>query len=202
MSAVVNFLMKTRPQTARNGAFVRLSANHARPRNLVRKDKDFCDYQHGDSGTCQVCKNNNREDCVSNVSLTEAGMEDCLRSCDLKCVPLYFSDATLLMETKNVTIPSKALFGSPLSNGTTGRLVDCSNLILENESVCANANGSICLVEDFTRNTYYVSVVDKCAANGGIAMIIFGGTLLLFANDILYFFGYYLLTQLSYVRVF
>jgi hypothetical protein len=87
-----------------------------------------------------------------------------------------------------VTIPSKALFGSPLSNRTTGRLVDCSNLILENESVCANANGSICLVEDFTRNTYYVSdVVDKCAANGGIAMIIFGGTLLLYANDILAF---------------
>jgi hypothetical protein len=49
-------------------------------------------------------------------SLTEAGMEDCLRSCELKCVPLYFSAATLL-ET-NVTIPCKALFGSLLSNGT------------------------------------------------------------------------------------
>jgi hypothetical protein len=165
-----------------------------------QEGKDFCDYQHGDSGTCQVCKNNNREDCVSNVSLTEAGMEDCLRSCELKCVPLYFSDATLLMETKNVTIPSKALFGSPLSNGTTGRLVDCSNLILENESVCANANGAICLVEDFTRNTYYVSdVVEKCAANGGIAMIMFGGTLLLYANDILAFLW---LRNSSCVRVF
>jgi hypothetical protein len=132
------------------------------------------------------------------MSLTEAGMEDCRRPCHLKCVPLYFSDATLL-ETNVTTIPSKALFGSSLSNGTTGKLVDCSNLIRENESVCANANGSICLVEDFTRNTYYVSVVDKCAANGGIATIIFGRTLL-YANDILYFFGH-LLTQLI-VRVF
>jgi hypothetical protein len=41
MSAVVNFGMKTRPQTARIGAFVRLSANHARPRYLVRKERTF-----------------------------------------------------------------------------------------------------------------------------------------------------------------
>jgi hypothetical protein len=87
------------------------------------------------------------------------------------------------------------LFIVQWNNGTTGKLVDCSNLIRENESVCANANGAICLVEDFTRNTYYVSdVVEKCAANGGIATIIFGRTLL-YANDILNFFGH-LLTQL------
>lgn len=133
----------------------------------------FCDYENGDYGVCQECKDN-VEDCLKDESLSEFGKEECLL-CDLKCVPLHFSETLLFDVQDNKTIPSNALLGSPLSNGTTGKLVDCSNLILENESVCNNANGSICLVEDFTRNTYYVDVVNKCAANGGIATIFYGG---------------------------
>lgn len=167
-----DFLNESTTADCENRCFRPLAGESCSSNQPCQEGQDFCDYQDGDSGTCQKC-NGNREYCVNNVSLTEPGMEDCLRSCDLKCVPLHFSEATLL-ET-NVTVPSKALSGSPLSNGTIGKLVDCSNLILEDE-VCADANGSICLVDDYTRNTYYVSVVEKCAANGGVATIIFGGT--------------------------
>lgn len=139
----------------------------------------FCDYENGDSGSCRTCKDN-VEDCLTDSSLTpDFGKEECLL-CDLKCVPLHFSETMVDEEP----IPSNALLGSPLTNNTSGKLVDCTNLIHADETFCENATGSICLVEDYTRNTHYVDVVNKCANSGGVAVIMFGDFTPKTSNDV------------------
>lgn len=131
----------------------------------------YCDFpNHNATGTCQTCPDDVSE-CLKLESSSEFAMEECFQ-CDLKCVPLHFSETRV---GDNATIiPSNALLGSPSAN-VSGLLVDCTNLIHADESTCPDASdGAVCLVEDYTRNTYYLDVVNKCQASGGRAVLFYG----------------------------
>jgi len=155
------------------------------------------------TGTCQACFSNVTE-CITDASiLTPFGREDCASSCDLRCIPLHYSvvqeegeeledgTSSIVVESRNSTestsstttalveIDSQALYGS-ISKMASGPLVKCTNLIFDGETTCdddqddINVEGSICLAEDYTLNTNYLEVTQKCAALGGVAVILFG----------------------------
>lgn len=129
----------------------------------------FCDFADGDKGTCRGCKADIVE-CLSDDSiLNDLAREDCLM-CDIRvCVPLHFSETTV----DGIVTASNAMQGSP-SLEASGPVVDCSNLIYDDEETCEGAQNSVCLVNDSTKNTYYLDVVNKCFASGGIAAAFFG----------------------------
>ena len=127
----------------------------------------FCDYQDGESGTCRPCSNA-KTDCLAEELALE-GKEDCLMSCDLNCYPIDFTSAFVAGKEIN----SLPLLGSP-GLSASGPLVDCSNLIYEEETVCRGSKGSICLIQDETNDIYNFEMVLKCQENGGVAAILFG----------------------------
>ena len=139
-------------------------------------------------GTCKPCKEDIR-DCLDDPTIASPfGVEDCVL-CDVSvCVPLHFSVTTEVNgdgndDDMNMIIPSNALRGSPMAVGQ-GPLVSCSNLIHREELTCVaggNAlpkettrqDGMVCLVDNYSGNAYYVTVVDKCAQLGGVAVVFF-----------------------------
>ena len=139
----------------------------------------FCDFlaDNNNTGTCRPCPTD-RHECLTDPGIsTDFGREDCLL-CDVRaCVPLHFSQTAV----DGQGMASRALQGSP-SMQASGPLVDCTVLIhnstsssaSSSSSICEGATGAVCLVEDFTRNTYYVGVVEACAASGGVAVVLYG----------------------------
>ena len=135
-------------------------------------------------GTCIPCKQDIRE-CLTDPSIASPfGVEDCVL-CDVDvCIPLHYS-VTTEIETNGtaVIVASNALQGSP-DSVATGPLVSCSNLIYREELTCVaggntlpaestRQDGMVCLVEDYTHNAYYVTVVNKCAELGGVAVVFY-----------------------------
>ena len=129
-------------------------------------------------GQCEPCKAQ-IVDCISEANrdspLSPFTAEECVLSCDIRvCVPMHFSVVSKETKEDSVKVDSNAMQGSPEAV-ITGNLVPCSNLILDGERECSkDAEGSICLVEDYTRNTYFIDVVHKCAELGGIGVVFFG----------------------------
>lgn len=135
-------------------------------------------------GTCQPCKQDVSE-CLDDPNINSPfGMEQCVL-CDIGvCVPLHFSVTSEVNEDGSVVeVDSTALQGSP-SLVATGPLVSCNNLVHREEQTCVpggndlppeetSQEGKICLVHDFNKNSYFVSVVNKCAAMGGVAVVMF-----------------------------
>mmetsp|Transcript_9988 Transcript_9988/g.18140 ORF Transcript_9988/g.18140 Transcript_9988/m.18140 type:complete len:797 (-) Transcript_9988:447-2837(-) len=140
-------------------------------KNQCEEKSLFCNFQNGDSGTCEKCKTDLSECLLEDYVdiISDRGRQDCLESCDLKCVPMHFSSNFV----DGAKITSTALVGSP-STSVSGPVVDCTNLIYDGQPTCPDANNSVCLVEDYTKNTYYVDVVNKCASSGGVAVVFFG----------------------------
>jgi len=137
-------------------------------KNQCEEKSLFCNFQNGDSGTCEKCKTDLSECLLEDYVdiISDRGRQDCLESCDLKCVPMHFSSNFV----DGAKITSTALVGSP-STSVSGPVVDCTNLIYDGQPTCPDANNSVCLVEDYTKNTYYVDVVNKCANSGGVAVV-------------------------------
>lgn len=129
----------------------------------------YCDYANEEEGTCQPCKTDVSE--CEEDGLLGFALEECIL-CDLRyCVPLHFS----VTQVDGKTIESLAMNGSP-SMFAAGQVAKCENLIYEEKDSCEDEDvaGKICLVDDSTKNTYYISVVRKCAALGGIGAIFYG----------------------------
>eukprot|EP00565_Helicotheca_tamesis_P009073 CAMPEP_0185728338 /NCGR_PEP_ID=MMETSP1171-20130828/3716_1 /TAXON_ID=374046 /ORGANISM="Helicotheca tamensis, Strain CCMP826" /LENGTH=823 /DNA_ID=CAMNT_0028397037 /DNA_START=55 /DNA_END=2526 /DNA_ORIENTATION=+ len=155
--------------------------------NPCDEGRFFCNFSDDDSdnilsssdtGVCQECKNDISECFTDDTIKSKFGVEECVL-CDVRlCYPLHYS---ITEETNNdgseSIIASYAMRGSP-SLFASGPLVSCTNLIHDGETTCDNneedITGSICLVDDFTKNTYYVGVVQKCTDLGGAAVIFYG----------------------------
>lgn len=136
-------------------------------------------------GTCTPCKEDIR-DCLNDPIITSSyGVEECIL-CDIGvCVPLHFSVTTEVNtdEGEDVIIDSTALQGSPMMV-EEGEIVSCNNLVYREENTCVpggndlptdetRQEGKICLVHDYTKNSYFISVVNKCANLGGVGVVMF-----------------------------
>ena len=134
-------------------------------------------------GICKPCKQDIRE-CLDDPSISSPfSVEECVL-CDVDvCIPLHYSVTEEKSGDTGLTVASNALQGSP-SSVATGPLVSCSNLIYREELTCVaggnslpaestRQDGMVCLVEDYTHNAYYVTVVNKCAELGGVAVVFY-----------------------------
>ena len=131
----------------------------------------YCDFSSEDdqSGVCQPCKTDVAE-CAQDGLLGFA-LEECIL-CDLRaCAPLDFAET----QVDGLVISSLPMRGSP-SKVASGTVAKCENLIYEEETTCEDESvaGKLCLVDDSTKNTYYISVVRKCTALGGIGALFYG----------------------------
>ncbi|KAL9183978.1 hypothetical protein ACHAXT_002064 [Thalassiosira profunda] len=158
----------------------------------------FCNYQsdaaadgidanEGESpkeGVCSACPDDIRS-CLNDPTIASPfGVEECVL-CEIGvCVPLHFSVTTEINDGgEDVVVGSTALQGSPMMVAE-GEIVSCNNLIYREELTCVSGgndlppeqtrqDGKICLVHDSTKNSYFVSVVKKCAAMGGVGVVMF-----------------------------
>jgi hypothetical protein len=151
------------------------------PPSICEERAAYCDYsvteeaddesesEYPYQGICQPCKMNVSE-CATD-GLAGYALEECIL-CDMRyCAPLDFAET----QVNNQVISSLPMRGSP-SHLVSGTVARCENLIFEENIQCEDERVSdkICLVNDSTKDTYYISVVRKCAALGGIGVIFYG----------------------------
>ena len=128
----------------------------------------YCDYSNEveNSGTCQACGTEKTE-CLAD-ELSVRGQEDCLMSCDLNCYPIDWT--TVIVD--GIEYQNRPMIGAP-GLSATGPLVDCTNLIYEDETYCDGVENAICLLEDTSRDIHTHDMVLKCQESGGIGFIMF-----------------------------
>lgn len=137
--------------------------------DLCDPGHSYCDYRNGDNGICRTCTGQ-QTDCLSEDLMVE-GQEDCLMSCDLNCYTIDFTSAFV----NGREIASTPMIGAP-GLSVSGPIVDCTNLIYEEETVCRGAKGAVCLIHDELNDILNFEMVLKAQSkeNGCIGAIIFG----------------------------
>ncbi|KAL3781671.1 LOW QUALITY PROTEIN: hypothetical protein HJC23_007303 [Cyclotella cryptica] len=130
----------------------------------------FCDFSAdgGDFGVCQVCPTS-MDACYDDGFLSsEKGRRDCSRCqqfCyDLGHAKMVVGGEEIPSDFLHFAIQDSFLFGS-------GPIVDCSNLVINEEQKCDGAKGSVCYVDDFTSQVLYWQLSDKAEANGCNAIV-------------------------------
>ena len=138
----------------------------------------FCTFASGKSwgkefGVCKKCPLDPHV-CVASdnpFDLPIAGVQSCLQ-CDLKCHFLKWGEVTV----DRVKVIAYALGSSPLNNrpgSAYAPVVDCTATVLDSVDSCAGAEGAICLVEDFARESFPRDLARKCERGGGTGLMIY-----------------------------
>ncbi|KAL7533763.1 hypothetical protein ACHAWF_004612, partial [Thalassiosira exigua] len=122
----------------------------------------------GDGGTCAPCPAA-PEDCLAEGPL--ASRRGCLE-CDPQCHHLYWGETAVDGESLLTYALTSAPFDT--ASGTAiAPIAECSDLVLDRVDTCPGAEGAICLVEDYVRDSFFYLLARKCAAGGGVAMILY-----------------------------
>jgi hypothetical protein len=130
----------------------------------------FCDYAEN-SGTCKECPED-INDCSRDGFLTsDFSRIECL-GCRLYCKKVADSFVDVGGE-KLTNMPIRNTI-QPISLSATGTVVDCSNLILNDEDICPGAEGAVCLVQDSSFNALPWVLSQKAEDSGCVAIIKFG----------------------------
>lgn len=135
-------------------------------------ESHFCNHAEGikSPGVCASCPSNIR-DCLSDDRIvSEWGLQSCLEACKPRCYPLHNSTISIEGGLLGQNWTQRAIIGSPLLTAE-GPLVDCSNLIYEQETTCEGVNQSVCLVEDTNHISYYPGIVLKAQEIGCTAVL-------------------------------
>ena len=123
-------------------------------------------------GVCAACPSA-LEDCLAESVGTSKSKKSCLE-CGLHCHYLYWGDVTMIEDGEVLlayALGSYPFYSTPGS--ATAPLVECSDLVLDRVDTCPGAMGSICLIHDYVKDSYFYKLAGKCEASGGIAMILY-----------------------------
>lgn len=135
----------------------------------------FCDFSSDDegSGICRECPAD-ISDCFEEGFLASGRSQRECSSCRLFCVDVGTSTLEVDGEAFHVAMMERAVQEQMMS--ASGPLVDCSDLILADVHVCNGAQGSVCLIEDYTFDTLFFELSEKAERNGCVAIVKFADT--------------------------